>query len=73
MSAADVNPAAFGARPGEVVATAPELLVATGEGAISISRLQAAGKRSLSAAEFLRGHAIHPGDHVGPESLEPGR
>ncbi len=56
--------------PGTVVATSPELLVACGDGAIAIERLQAAGKRSMLAAEFLRGHQIHPGDHFGNEATE---
>jgi methionyl-tRNA formyltransferase len=57
-----VRPAMGSAQPGVVVSTAPELIVACGDGWIAIERLQAAGKRSMPAVEFLRGHAIRPGD-----------
>jgi len=36
--------------------------VATGTGALRITRLQRAGRRPLSAAEFTRGRPVHPGD-----------
>jgi methionyl-tRNA formyltransferase len=35
---------------------------------VEIMELQPAGKRRLTAAEFLRGHPIQPGDHFGPET-----
>lgn len=35
---------------------------------IEIRQLQPAGKNSMTAAEFLRGHPLHPGDHLGPET-----
>src|SRR5690606_8996087 len=45
--------------PGEVVEASKGLLtVATGEGLLAIERLQPAGKRMLSADEFMRGYAI---------------
>jgi len=34
------------------------LLVACGEGQLGIERLQCAGRRVLSAADFAHGHAI---------------
>jgi methionyl-tRNA formyltransferase len=34
---------------------------------VEILELQPAGKRRMSAADFLRGHPIKPGDHFGPE------
>jgi len=34
---------------------------------VEILELQPAGKRRMSAAEFLRGHALQPGDRFGPE------
>ena len=34
---------------------------------LEVAELQPAGKRRMSAAEFLRGHPIQPGDHFGPE------
>jgi hypothetical protein len=32
-----------------------------------VLELQPAGKRVMTAAEFLRGHPVHPGHHFGPE------
>ncbi|MGD9645942.1 MAG: methionyl-tRNA formyltransferase [Pirellulales bacterium] len=43
------------------------LVVATGDGAISIIRVQPAGKRSLSAEEFLRGYPVKAGDRFAAE------
>ena len=44
--------------------------VATGaNGVVEIAELQPAGKRRMSAAEFLRGHRLQPGDRFGPEVL----
>ena len=36
-------------------------------GVVEILELQPAGKKRMTAAEFLRGHPIQPGDHFGPE------
>ena len=53
----------FGARvtegaapPGQVLATAPLLVVATGDGAVQIEEVQVEGKSRMSAAEWSRGH-----------------
>lgn len=48
------------ALPGELLAAQQRLLVATGAGALEILRLTPAGKRSLSAAEWLRGARLAP-------------
>ena len=49
--------------PGRVLAaSAAGLVVAAGAGAVSVLRLQRAGKRPLDAAEFLRGCPIAAGD-----------
>ncbi len=56
---------AAGAQPGEVVAADGELLVATGQGLLSITGIQPAGKRVMSAGEFLRGHHVPPGARLG--------
>jgi methionyl-tRNA formyltransferase len=37
-------------------------------GLLELLELQPAGKRRMSAADFLRGHLIQPGDHFGPEN-----
>jgi methionyl-tRNA formyltransferase len=44
------------------------LLVWTGWQMIEILELQPAGKKRMSAAEFLRGHPIKEGDHFGPDT-----
>ena len=53
--------------PGAVVeAEGDRLTVASGDGALAIEQIQPAGKRSMSAADFLRGNAIKVGDRLGP-------
>ncbi len=42
--------------PGEILRSEKELVVAAGEGALSLGEVQLEGKRRMSAAEFLRGH-----------------
>ena len=44
-------------QPGEVLRSDKELIVATGEGALSLDEVQLEGKRRMTAGEFLRGHA----------------
>lgn len=39
--------------------------VATGSGALGVGRVQAAGKRQVSAADFLRGARLTPGTRLG--------
>jgi methionyl-tRNA formyltransferase len=49
--------------PGTIVEVSKDgFTVSTGEGGLTIDRLQAPGKREMSAAEFLRGHALSPGE-----------
>ena len=45
------------------------ILVATGAGAIEVLEIQPAGKRSMSAAEFIRGYRPANGDVFGPAGL----
>lgn len=55
------------AAPGDVVPVETgRLLVRTGTGLLEIARLQPAGKRPMSATEFLRGHPLAQGDRFGP-------
>jgi methionyl-tRNA formyltransferase len=57
-----------GKPPGTVLeASDDRLMVATGEGAVTIENLQPAGKRMMPIGEFLRGHRIEPGERFGPE------
>jgi methionyl-tRNA formyltransferase len=41
------------------------LVVACGEGALSIGAVQPAGKRRMTAGEWLRGGAISPEERLG--------
>jgi methionyl-tRNA formyltransferase len=48
-----------GGAPGEVVlAAGGRIVVATGDGALSLERMQLAGRRAVSAAEFLNAHPL---------------
>ena len=52
--------------PGRVLqASGAGIVVACGEGALRITELQRAGARRLTAAEFLRGQALEPGEQLG--------
>jgi methionyl-tRNA formyltransferase len=44
-------------KPGEILGDERELVVAAGEGALSLGEVQLEGTRRMTAAEFLRGHA----------------
>lgn len=65
---AQAEPAGGGAgRPGRLAALGPDRIsVETGEGLLHIVRLQPAGGRPMSAADFLRGHRLALGDLLGP-------
>lgn len=52
--------------PGTVLAVDREVvMVVCGLGAVLIQRLQPAGKRGMTIAEFLRGNEIKPGERLG--------
>jgi methionyl-tRNA formyltransferase len=54
-------------RPGEVIEAAGDrLVVAAGEGAVRLAIIQLPGKKPASAADFLRGYRVQPGDVMGP-------
>lgn len=44
-------------QPGEILHSDKDLIVATRKGALSLDEVQLEGKRRMTAAEFLRGHA----------------
>ena len=44
-------------QPGNIVRSDKDLIIATGKGALSLAEVQLEGKKRMSAAEFLRGHA----------------
>ena len=59
-----------GAVPGQVLAADGQgIVVACGEGALRISALQRPGGKRLQAADFLRGHALQPGQVLGDDRL----
>lgn len=54
-------------RPGEVIVSdGKQLIVATGEGALSLLAVAPAGKRHMAIDEFLRGYRVREGDRLGP-------
>ncbi len=60
------RPVAGSGRPGEVLAAGRDgIVVACGEGALSVGELQKAGGKRLPAAQFLAGHALAPGASFG--------
>ena len=63
---------AAGYPAGSVIVSPQEpgrLLVAAGGGSVvEVLELQPAGKRRMSALDFLRGHHPQPGDRLGPEA-----
>ncbi|MBN1164187.1 MAG: methionyl-tRNA formyltransferase [Candidatus Krumholzibacteriota bacterium] len=55
--------------PGVITAVDKDnLQVACGRGALAVTELQAGGKRSLPAGEFLKGFPLHAGETLGGES-----
>ena len=44
-------------KPGEILGSRKEFIIAAGERALSLDEVQLEGKRRMSATEFLRGHA----------------
>jgi methionyl-tRNA formyltransferase len=44
-------------QPGEILRGDKDLIVASGKGALSLAEVQLEGKRRMTVAEFLRGHA----------------
>lgn len=60
-----VQPAVEAVDPGTVVQASDALVVACGSDALRIEELQPAGKRMLSAAEFLRGYPVQTNHHFG--------
>ena len=51
--------------PGVLLEAGPRVVVACGEGAVSIGTLQAEGRRALPAAEFVRGERVLAGERWG--------
>lgn len=65
----DVPSDIVSACPGTVLGVGEdELLVRSGDGAVAVRQIQTAGKRAMSAADFLHGHSLAIGDKFGPET-----
>jgi methionyl-tRNA formyltransferase len=59
------------ARPGTILSTeGGRLVVQTGDGPAVIVRLQPAGKRAMTAVEFMNGHHVQVGQRLGAETVE---
>lgn len=66
----EARPVEAGGRPGEVLqARNNRWIVACGEGALELLRVQRAGGRRLDVSEFLRGSAVEPGTLLGEKTL----
>lgn len=62
LLAARAVPGTPGRAPGEVLSAGEEVVVACGEGALALARLQAEGRKPLDAATFARGERVTPGE-----------
>ncbi len=54
-----------GAEPGTVLLTSDSLIVACGEGAISVTDVQPSGKKRMRASDWSRGRGVREGDRFG--------
>jgi methionyl-tRNA formyltransferase len=68
----DVRDTAHAVVPGTVIAADKhELVIAAGEGAVSLLEVQPAGRQMMPVADFLRGHPLRPGEKLGALVTEP--
>jgi methionyl-tRNA formyltransferase len=63
-SSAEAPSAEVGA-PGTIVQVKPDVVVQCGRGRLILVELQASGRKRMSAAEFMRGRRIIPGERLG--------
>jgi methionyl-tRNA formyltransferase len=54
-----------GVAPGTIVRMKPDIAVECGRGRVVLAEVQAAGRKRMSAAEFLRGRRVIPGERLG--------
>jgi len=59
--------------PGVVLAADARWVVGAGAGALELLEVQAAGKRALPAADFVRGARLGRGERMGPPPADPAR
>jgi methionyl-tRNA formyltransferase len=60
----DCEPVDRSGPPGAVLSVADEIIIACGQGALRVTKLQRAGGKVLDARTFLRGFALRRGEHV---------
>ena len=60
-----VAPDAAGVAPGTIVRLKPDVAVQCGRGRVILVEMQAAGRKRMGAAEFLRGRRVAPGERLG--------
>ena len=60
-----LRPVKGNGRPGTALWLTPELVVATGAGAVAIGQVQPAGKGRMDTVEWLRGRPLALGDQLG--------
>ncbi len=53
------------AAPGTIVRVKPDVAVQCGRGRVVLAEVQAAGRKRMNAAEFLRGRRVIPGERLG--------
>ena len=51
--------------PGTIVRMKPEVAVQCGRGLLVLAEVQAAGRKRMGAADFLRGRRVIPGERLG--------
>lgn len=56
------------ASPGRILSVDKGLLVATGQGLVQINELQVAGKKRMTAEEWIRGYRVQIGERIGEEA-----
>jgi methionyl-tRNA formyltransferase len=60
------DPRELASASGDVVEASNRLLISTGDGILEVLEVQPAGKRAMSAADFLRGNRVSVGDRFAP-------
>ena len=61
-----LSPVEASAAPGTIIDRQDKVLtVATGQGSLTLDRVQLEGKKAMPIAAFLAGHALKPGDRLG--------
>lgn len=65
MKLKEVRLGVSSAKPGEVIAVSPNLEIGFGTGSLLLHRVQPAGKKEVTGAEFANGMRLKVGDQIG--------